>query len=385
MQVLVVEDNAAALTQFTKGVSQAGHQAHTAGDGSSALAAMGKTRIDVVLAKRVLADSNGIELCGKIKSMDRHPAVHFILAVERDARLDLSQAMSGGADDVILVPFDPPELHAKLVLAERIIRLERELDQKHTVIQRNYQQTIQALAQLITTYSEQVGHHCRRVGALALLLAERHPQVQPEDLPLIEAAGLIHDIGLIGLPEVILTKRRTALTGDETVMFRTHSERGEAILAQFDLLKPLARMVRMHHEQFNGRGFPDGLSGDRIPVPAQIIAAASLYDDLIYRDKIGLKKAPEHLQRYRGYQLEPSLVESLLEINLLRLHEEAGRDYIPVMIADLAGGMTLATDILLKSGAFVMAAGTPLDASIIEKLKRHHESGNIMDKVFIRK
>lgn len=385
MQILVIEDDIATRTQFEKVITQLGHHALLAGDGRGALAILDDHQIDLVIAKRIMADINGMELCDKIRTMNPGEVTHFALTVEQDSRFDLSQAMESGVDDVITVPFNAQELQIKLALADRMVRLERELNQKHATIQRNYQQTIHAMAQLIETYNEQVGHHCRRVGTLALWLSKRHPRVSPDDHPLIEAAGLIHDIGLIGLPEAILTKGRTALTGEEAVLFRSHCERGEAIIGQLDMLKPLSRLVRMHHEQFNGRGFPDGLSGEQIPVAAQIIAAASLYDDLAYREKIELEKIPEVLQQYRGYQLDPAMVALLLEINLIRLQEEAGRDHRPVLISDAAEGMVLGADVVMKSGAFVMAAGTRLDANILQKLKRYHESGNIMDKVFIRK
>jgi HD-GYP domain-containing protein (c-di-GMP phosphodiesterase class II) len=239
--------------------------------------------------------------------------------------------------------------------------------------------------QLLETYNEQLGGPCRRVGKLSLKLAKRHPDVPPEDYPVIEAAGLLHDIGLIGLPATLVTKSITEMTGDEKMLYRTHPERGEMILSEVDLLLPVSRLVRMHHEQINGRGFPDGLTDEQLPAGARLVGAASIYDNFIYRSKFSYDDIPEHLQRYRGYQIDSVLVDLLLEINLSLMQTQAGKSDQLIDIEQLKDGMVLSRDVRMKTGAFVMAANTSIDASSIQKLKRYYELGNIVDKVYISK
>jgi response regulator RpfG family c-di-GMP phosphodiesterase len=299
--------------------------------------------------------------------------------------MDIVRGLESGVDDFIAKPINMEELRVRMEIGVRILKLEHELNQKFIAIKRNYYQTIHMFTQLLETYHEKLGGHCRRVGALAMQMAKSHTGIPSEEYPIIEAAGMLHDIGLIGLPETLLKKRRIEFSGDEFELYRSHSERGEAILNQIDLLKPVARIVRMHHEQYNGRGFPDGLAGTKIPLTARLVAAASIYDDLAYQEKIPLDQVAEHLQQYRGYQLDPDLVDLLLAINLQKIEEEARKVDLELRLDELNAGMVLSRDVRMKTGAFVMAGETCLDAVMIEKLKRYHELGNISDKVFVRK
>jgi response regulator RpfG family c-di-GMP phosphodiesterase len=385
MHLLVVEDNAGARVQLEKSLTQFQHSVVWAVSAREALEHIGHTQVDMLIVKRILPEINGLELCQKVRELKLSQYLYVLIVYHQDGRNEAGKALGGGADDVLVAPFEQEELQVKLTIASRVIHLERDLTQKLLAIKRNYYQTIRTLAQLMDVYNERVGAHCARVGQLALAMAKRHVDVKPEEYPVIEAAGLVHDIGLIGLPMAVLDKRRTELVGDEPDQYRGHAERGEKILSHIDLLRPVARLVRMHHEQYNGRGFPDGLAAGQIPMGARIVAAASIYDDLVYRERIPLEQIPEQLQQYRGYQLAPEMVSLLIEFNVAMQQEETQRDDRHMRIVDLKAGMVLARDVLMKSGAFLMAADTQLDEGILQKLKRYHEMGNISDKVFVKK
>jgi response regulator RpfG family c-di-GMP phosphodiesterase len=209
--------------------------------------------------------------------------------------------------------------------------------------------------------------------------------VQDTDYSIIETTGLLHDIGMVGLPNDILNKRRNEMIGDEQQQYQSHTIRGEVILNEIEMLRPVAKLVRMHHEQFNGRGFPDGLAGSQIPLLTQIVSAASIYDNFIHKGKVSLKDIPGNLQRIRGYQLDPELVELLLEYNLSEIQKEAEKDFISVESEDLKIGMILASDIRLKTGAMIMPAGTELNPHAIGKLQTFMQMAIIRKDIFIIK
>ena len=165
--------------------------------------------------------------------------------------------------------------------------------------------------------------HCRRTANLAVTMAGRHPDVGDAEIPVIETAALLHDIGMVGIPKSILNKRRTEMVNNERQLYQSHPATGARIIGEIEIMKPAALLVRMHHEQYNGKGFPDGLDGDRIPIGAQLISAASIYDNMIHKGKIPLDRIAESLQRIRGYQLSPQVVELLLEINVAQQYDLA--------------------------------------------------------------
>jgi response regulator RpfG family c-di-GMP phosphodiesterase len=385
MQILLVEDDASTLAMLEKNFIKWGYTVLSATNGRQALEMTQNTRVDLIVSDWLMPEMNGRELSRKIRALDFKHYIYIILISAQDTRMDIVRGLESGVDDFIAKPINMEELRVRMEIGVRILKLEHELNQKFIAIKRNYYQTIHMFTQLLETYHEKLGGHCRRVGALAMQMAKSHTGIPSEEYPIIEAAGMLHDIGLIGLPETLLKKRRIEFSGDEFELYRSHSERGEAILNQIDLLKPVARIVRMHHEQYNGRGFPDGLAGTKIPLTARLVAAASIYDDLAYQEKIPLDQVAEHLQQYRGYQLDPDLVDLLLAINLQKIEEEARKVDLELRLDELNAGMVLSRDVRMKTGAFVMAGETCLDAVMIEKLKRYHELGNISDKVFVRK
>ncbi len=385
MNILVADDDATTLALLEKSMVKWGYDVSHAANGRQALEFVSRHHVDIIVSDWLMPELNGLELCEKVRALNLNHYVYIVLISAQDTRTDVVRGLNGGVDDYIAKPVNLEELHARIEIGCRIIALERELNQKFRTIKRNYFQTIGMFNQLLETYNEQLGGHCRRVGKLASLMAKRHPNIAAEDYPVVEAAGMLHDIGLIGMPDALVSKPLTAMSGDEKKLYFSHSERGELILSEIDLLRPVSRLVRMHHEQTNGKGFPDGLEGDGVPLAARVINAASIYDNLIYQSKMALEQIPEKLQQQRGYQIDPDLVDMLLDINLSNIQKEAEKTDKILALDELEPGMILSQDVRMKTGAFVMAANTTVNASGIDKLKRYHQLGNIIDKVFVNK
>ena len=385
MRVLLVDDDIATLGLLEKSISKWGYDVAKARNGREAFEQTGMDDIDILVSDWQMPEMNGLELCQKVRSLKLQRYIYIILISAKESDPDIVRGLQGGVDDYLTKPLNLDELKARLEIGARIITLERELNQKYVTIKRNYYQSIHMFTHLLAIYNKSLGGHSKRVGQIALMLAKKHPDVLPEDYPIVEAAGLLHDIGLIGLPNKLVMKNVTEMNGDEKEAYLTHPERGETILNEVDLLRPVARIVRMHHEQPNGRGFPDGLSAKQVPLAAALVGAASSYDHLAQIEKIPLERIPQALQKYRGYQIAPDLVDLLLEINLEQMEAEARRTYREIDIVELEPGMTMANDLLMRTGAFIMAAGTVIDAVIIEKLKRYHKLGSISRHVFIKK
>jgi len=384
MNVLLVDDDSITLSLLEKSMPKWGHTILWAENAQLALDHLTKNEIDIIIGW-LTPEINGLQLCQTIRALELKRYIYILLICDPDKCANVVRGLPNGADDYMTKPLNLDELQARVEIGARIIKLERELNQKYLAIKRNYYQSIHMFTQMLETYNKKLGGHSRRVGRYALQLANWHPDVKPEDYPIVEAGGLLHDIGLIGLPEALVTKSLPEMTGDEKRDYHAHPERGELILNRVDLLRPVAKIVRMHHEQPNGRGFPDGLTDKQIPLAASVVGAASIYDHFVHHKNIPLDKIPEQLQQYRGYQISADLVDLLLEINLEQIQEEAKRTYREIDIEELQAGMILANDIRIRTGAFVMGADTCIDASVIEKLKRYHELGNINRSVFIKK
>jgi len=179
--------------------------------------------------------------------------------------------------------------------------------------QRVYHQgTILSLLRLIELRDPAVGKHSYAVSDLATAFAQ-HMQVEREQVIAIGTAALLHDIGKIGIPDAILQKRE-ALTSSERAIIKHHPEVGAQLLATGPFLRKLMPAIRHHHERWDGKGYPDGLIGQNIPLEARIIAVAEAYDAMVTDRRYQASRTPSdalaELQRCAGTQFDPAVVRA---------------------------------------------------------------------------
>ncbi|WP_419663734.1 two component system response regulator, modulated metal dependent phosphorylase [Desulfosarcina variabilis str. Montpellier] len=384
MNILIADDDPVTLKLLSSHLSSWGHTVHQADDGNQAWDWVCSHPVDIVVSDWLMPGLDGLELCQRIRGKDGVSYIYLILISAQNSQADILHGLASGVDDYITKPIDMDALRARIDIGVRIINLERTLKRKIEIITANHYQTIRMFSQIVEVFDDELGGHCRRTAKIAIELAHRHPDVADNDIPIIEAAALLHDIGMVGIPKSILNKRRTEMVNDERQWYQSHAGIGARIIGEIEIMKPVALLVRMHHEQYNGKGFPEGMAGDDIPIGAQIISAASTYDNLTHKGKIPLQTVPDHLQRFRGYQLSPQLIELLLEINVNVQHDQARKKDHELTLDELHAGMVLADNVYMKTGAFVMAADTELNDYAIDKLKQYHTIGTITNKVLIR-
>jgi len=176
--------------------------------------------------------------------------------------------------------------------------------------------TVTALAFTIDAKDHYTQGHSQSVSRLAAQIGQEIGLTKDE-LEEIRLAGILHDIGKIGVPEIILNKP-SGLTPEEYELMKSHTTLGERILAplKFKAIEAIKKIVRHHHERIDGKGYPDGLSGEDIPIGARIITIADCYDTIIsdrsYKKACPLEEALEELRRGRGTQFDAKLLDAFL-------------------------------------------------------------------------
>lgn len=158
--------------------------------------------------------------------------------------------------------------------------------------------------------------HVRRVSSHALLVGKKLG-LSASDLRSLVLAAEMHDVGKVGIPSSILSKPGP-LTDEEFAVVKTHTVLGHGIAEKVAALRPLAGVIRCHHERMDGNGYPDGVAGEKIPLLARIISVADTYDAMIskrpYRDGLSHQEAIAEIQRVSGSQLDPKIVDIFVEV-----------------------------------------------------------------------
>lgn len=175
-------------------------------------------------------------------------------------------------------------------------------------------EALDALEEAIGAKDPYTRHHMSRVATFAGAIA-RELGLSPRSIAICETAGRIHDIGKLVVPDHILLKPG-ALSPAEFERIKQHTVRGEQIALRSSALSDVAKVVRAHHERYDGRGYPDGLAGEEIPIEARVVAVADTFDALTstraYRPARSVEEAIAELRRVAGTQLDPRCVDAFL-------------------------------------------------------------------------
>ena len=176
-----------------------------------------------------------------------------------------------------------------------------------------YMQTIETLRNVVESRDKDTEGHSSRVSALASAIAEEMG-LPKEEVDRIRVAGLFHDIGKVGVRDAVLLKNGP-LTDDEYAEIKEHPVEGEKILSPYTEFEKLLPVLRSHHERFDGRGYPDGLSGEDICLGARIMSVADSFDAMVsnraYRRGLGFDMAMAEIERCRDAQFDGTVVDAL--------------------------------------------------------------------------
>ncbi|UPT75443.1 MAG: HD-GYP domain-containing protein [Elusimicrobiota bacterium] len=195
-------------------------------------------------------------------------------------------------------------------------------------LRRAHADTLLALVSSLELREAYTAGHSRRVAAYSLLAAERLGLREPAFLRALETGALLHDVGKIGVPDSVLLK--TGVLDDaEWETMRQHPENGAALARGSDALEHAAPVIAAHHERYDGKGYPAGLSGEAIPLGARIVAVADVYDALTtarpYKRAFSHAEAVACLRDQAGAALDERIVKAFITIPLEKLRETAAR------------------------------------------------------------
>jgi response regulator RpfG family c-di-GMP phosphodiesterase len=331
-QILIVDDEESIRTLLTKRLGRIGYRCVTAADGAEGLAALADGPYDMALVDINMPGMNGIEVLRRIQSADDTLSVSILTAyADTETAVD---ALRFGAYDFLNKPFEFDRLTLAIangIERTRLLRLARdytreleeqvaqrtaELEAQFRRLKTFFLQTTNALVTAIEAKDKYTEGHSRRVAELGRMLALAHgmDDVEAERL---YVAGILHDVGKIGVPDHVLLKNGKLDDAEWTIM-KSHSEKSAEIIAHIDDMVDVTMVIRGHHEWFDGSGYPDGIVGEHIPLGARILIVADAFDAMTttrpYRGGRSLQAARDEIARCSGTQFDPAIAETFLHL-----------------------------------------------------------------------
>ena len=247
--------------------------------------------------------------------------------------------------------------------------------------------------------------HGRHVSQLSCEMAQQL-DLPKNEIAHIEIAALLHDVGKLGFPKKLIDYKENNFSPEDKTLFKRHPEEGQNIVRFIKNLDHVGLMIRSHHEQYDGQGYPDQLSGEMIPLGSRIIAIADAYDkianlkvnatpcineylkeqnvskDYLPEDELLQQAAVYHLKKYAFTRYDPDIVKEFLK---LINNQTPLRNAKKVTIDELKAGMVLTKSLYTGRSRFLLPYNTALTDEYIERLKIIHQNDPITDTVYVSK
>lgn len=323
-RILIVDDEASVREVLNRILEAQGYECIMASGANEALGVLDSCPVDLMLTDIMMPGMSGVDLLEASQARCPDTAVMMLTAVV-DTQTAI-KAMKLGAYDYLMKPFNLEEV---LLSVERVIEkrnlllanrdyhehLEQKVNQQTEMIRDTFLGAVKSLAEALDAKDPYTNGHSRRMTEIVVILA-REMNFPNRDIERIRLAGLVHDIGKIGVSEEILHKPGK-LSDEEFITIRDHPAAGERILRPIISDEDVLAMVRYHHERYAGGGYPEGVTGEEIPLGARLLAVADAYDAMTsnrpYRDALSDERARSQLMANRGSQFDPEIVDLFIK------------------------------------------------------------------------
>lgn len=368
----------------------------TAQNSKEALESLSQSGIDLVVADQQLEEMSGAEFL-HLTEEKYSDVLRMLLVTASEVKAAVRLVNDGDIYRFLTKPWNEEELKITIKigleyrdlerergrLSERIKSLDGGLKQKvqqrtsqlekavarlkqmSEDRKRNFQDTLVLLTQIMACSNRFLGGHSKRVAELSRMTAEKLVDSQDE-VEMVYFGALLHDIGLVGAPDTLFSKDPEQFTAREKKAFRKHPLIGEEIIGNVHKLKRLSAIIRYHHEEYSGGGFPDGLNTGDIPLSSRVIRIASDYDHLCFRKGISAEEACSLLKRDSGDLYDPRILAVFCDLTSAILQKRTSVKIVSV--GNVEPGMVLDEDLFLKNGLLLLPQGSIIDSQTIKKI-----------------
>ena len=323
----------------------------------------------------------------EIKLALKRALEHFFLQQQNRELLDITNRQNAELKELNL------KLNQKVKeRTETIVEQNKELGELNRRLADNFGKMIRVFLNFIEMKSPDLCGHSKRVAAAARYLADGL-KLPENEIRAVEIAALLHDIGKIGLPEKILNQLENSMNAAEFDLYQKHPLIGQNLLLRIDTLKKESLIIRHHHENFNGSGFPDHLKAEAIPLGSRIIAAADYYDKMVnrvFQNTANPRKcAVESLNNATGAELDPNIASRMLQLVGERVAKEVitpdDKPYREIAIKpfQMKDGMILSRDLFTSRGTKILSKNRRLDMVDIKAVLDAERVEKLISDIYI--
>lgn len=334
--VLIVDDDVSIQSLLFSLLTKLGYRCDCANDGFECIDKSKKADYDLILLDINMPRLDGL---ATIKKLNEAGVQSSIVALSASRTIeDVKTMLRSGAYDYLFKPFNLTELEntikrgierSKLIRENRSYQnhLEQKVIHQANELIEMYAETLEGMVLALDMREQETGYHSYRVTEYAIALA-RNMGLSQEELSVIVKGAILHDIGKIGIPDSILLKS-DRLNQQEWEIMKKHPVLGYNLLKKINFLEHSAKLVLTHHERYDGKGYPNNLSGNEIPIGSRIFSVVDALDAMTsersYNRAIPFNQALQRIEKAAGSQFDPDVIKCFVSIPLDRWREIRSR------------------------------------------------------------
>ena len=413
--LLLVDDEPNVLSSLKRLLRPQGYRIFTAESGAEGLEIMARDTVDLVISDMRMPEMNGAQFLEQVNQ--RWPdAIRILLTGYAEIGATIDAINKGHIYRYISKPWEDNDIVLSIQHALRQKQLERAnrgledltrkqneelkdlnanleakvkarteelrqtmgfLEVTHEKLKKGFITSIRVFSNLIEMREGVMSGHSHRVAELSRAIAQQM-EMKEAEVQDVFLAALLHDVGKIGLPDYLLEKPFTTLTGEERAEVMKHPIKGQTALMALEQLQGAAKLIRSHHEHFDGLGYPDKLHGLEIPLGARIIALANEYDAVqigtILNKRLKQADAVLFVQEGKGKRYDPAVVDAFMSVMGASGTAQAVQE-IAVRMDQAKPGMVLSRDLMSSHGELLLSKDYMLDEALIKQIKGFEHLG----------
>lgn len=402
-RILCVDDESQILMSLKRVFRRSGHSVTTATSGADGLEYLKENEVDIVISDMRMPEMDGHHFLAEV-AKTWPETVRMLLTGYADMESTIGAINNGSIYRYLTKPWDDTDLLLAVegALENKFLRDERdrlnalsiaqneqlqalneslegkvqkrtkELESSNRNIELAYDDSIAVFARIIGMREGETSEQSDRVVEAAGLVADRL-KLEDSQKKNLQYAAMLYDIGKIGLPDDLIKTPYEKMDDTQKEHFQQHSTNGEALLMALGPLSGAATIIRSHHEQIGGGGYPDNLKGDDIPIEARILLVIAEYDDLRSGSLLGTPMDSASAIRYLtsnvGRRYDQTVVGAFISINENLEQTESVQKELILNIDNVEAGMILAEDVYLRENVLMLRSGQILTETFITKYK----------------
>lgn len=402
-RILAVDDEEGILKSLRRLLVDLDAEILTATSGKEALAILENNKVSLIISDQRMPEMTGVEFLQRSREISPE-TIRILLTGYADINATIDAINSGAIKYYFNKPWDDDLLISRIresldlydmgaenkrlttfiarqneklkdmnkTLKLRVEKQTSVIRDQHQQLIKSFMETIKAFSAIVELRSKDVGSHSQRVASTATRLIKALDLGKKEYQDVVVAAFL-HDIGKISIPDKIMGKEENTYTSSDLDVVRKHAILGQSCVSGIADFEDVGMIIRHHHENFDGTGYPDGLREKGIPLGARVVRLADEFDKQSfvkgYPTMKALSEATAHLVLHSGTLFDPDLVKKFIELDIAKqfLYKEESETFL-VNPIHLKEGMVVAADINTRSGMFVLPRGAKLSQGMINRI-----------------